>query len=52
MILKFIRKYGAAICAAAVFIASMGVNNCRGGYFQPKEPENLDVFIKEHKKVS
>lgn len=51
MILKLIQKYGSVICALAVFIASWGVNACRGGYFQPQEPENIDDFIRKHRSL-
>ena len=46
---KLVNKYGAALCALAVAVAPIAVNTCRGKFYQPEEPENLEAFVMANK---
>lgn len=43
---RLILKYGAMLSAVAIVAANFGVLSCRGQFYQPKEPENLRMFLK------
>ncbi|MBQ9199040.1 MAG: cyclic lactone autoinducer peptide [Lachnospiraceae bacterium] len=47
---KIVIKYGARLCALAVSVATIAPLCCRGQWYQPKEPDNLDVILKNPKK--
>lgn len=43
---KILVKYGNVLCALAVLVAPMAARTCRLLYYEPKEPEGLDEFVK------
>lgn len=43
---RLILKGGAMLAAVAVVATNLGVLSCRGQFYQPKEPENLRMFLK------
>lgn len=47
---KFMRKHGSSLCALAILISSVSVDVCRGNWYQPKEPEGLQDFLKGQRK--
>ncbi len=51
MVRKIIEKYGKLICMVAVLITTFGLNDCKGSWYQPKEPEGLEEFIKNKRRT-
>ncbi|MDE6626063.1 MAG: cyclic lactone autoinducer peptide [Lachnospiraceae bacterium] len=43
---KFLCGNGEKLCALAVMLASVAPYCCRGNWYQPKEPEGLEDFLK------
>lgn len=46
---KMLVKYGKAVCAVAVSLASVSSLCCRGHWYQPKEPDGLKEFANNRK---
>lgn len=44
----FIGKYGEKLCTFALALATVTVTHCRGIYYQPKEPDNFQAFVRNH----
>lgn len=42
---KLIMRYGLHISAFAVMVATLSSDLCRGEWYQPKEPENLNRIL-------
>lgn len=46
---RFVKKYGAVICSAAILVAPAASEYCRFLLYEPEAPEGLDEFIKNNK---
>ena len=44
----FICKHGTRLCTLALAVSTVSVSFCRGMYYQPKEPDNLEEFVRNH----
>jgi cyclic lactone autoinducer peptide len=44
---KFMIKYGLKLSALAISIASVSTMCCRGIWYQPQEPDNLQQLFKK-----
>ena len=46
---KKLLMFGMRLASLAVVLATMSQFACRGWWSQPKEPEDLEIFIKGYK---
>ena len=49
MVRKIIEKYGKLICMVAVLITTFGLNDCKGSWYQSKEPDGLKEFLNQRR---
>ena len=47
---KKVIKISQYLCYVAIFITSIGINDCKTKWYQPKEPEGLEEFLKNHRR--
>ncbi|MBD8972469.1 MAG: hypothetical protein EGQ63_01335, partial [Clostridiales bacterium] len=46
---QFICKYGVQLCAVAMALSPLISKNCQRKYYQPKEPDGLQVHMNSNK---
>lgn len=47
---EFMHKHGSRLCDLAIMVGSVSVDACYGHWYQPKEPDGLQDFLKRQRK--